>query len=282
LVTIPESLAGVGLTAVGVALIRARESGRSDRLFDDPYAQLFADAAHADFTGPDAPAGAGETWAKLQELVDMFYEGRVIVTRHFDDMLLEAVAAGCGQVVVLGAGLDTRALRLPLPDSLPVYELDLPPMFEFKERVLAEVENGHRVVVPTDLRGDWQRHLRAAGFEAGLPTVWVEEGVLAYLPDDAVREVLATVTSLSAPGSRLAKSVVEPDLQQPAYRKMRSFVGGAPDATAGVRGTERDLAFQLEGSGWRLTVRRHNDLARSYGRPTSDRDRASYLTATRV
>lgn len=57
---LPESLGGVGLTAVGVAVIRARESARSDRLFTDPYAWLFADAAEADFFGADAPSDAAQ------------------------------------------------------------------------------------------------------------------------------------------------------------------------------------------------------------------------------
>lgn len=109
---IPQSLAGVGLTAVGVALIRASESRRPDRLFDDPYAQLFADAAEADFHGSEEPAAAAESWARMLELVDRFYDGRVVATRYFDDYLDAALADGCRQVVNLGAGLDTRALRL--------------------------------------------------------------------------------------------------------------------------------------------------------------------------
>lgn len=132
-------------------MIQVRESARRDRLFDDPYAHLFAEAAEAAFTGSDAPEGATETWSHMQQLVDMFYEGRVIITKHFDDYLLDAVAAGCDQVVIIGAGLDTRALRLPFPRPITVFEVDLPPIFEFKERVLAG-----RARISTR-RGRWTR-----------------------------------------------------------------------------------------------------------------------------
>jgi O-methyltransferase involved in polyketide biosynthesis len=59
--SLPESLAGAGTTAVGVALILARETLRDDRLFDDPYARAFADAARRGFLDPSAHPGAADT-----------------------------------------------------------------------------------------------------------------------------------------------------------------------------------------------------------------------------
>jgi O-methyltransferase involved in polyketide biosynthesis len=61
------------------------------------------------------------------------------------------------------------------------------------------------------------RDLLAAGFRIDRATAWVEEGVLAYLSGEAAGDVLATVTAMSASGSRLLKSVVETDLDSPAY-----------------------------------------------------------------
>ena len=92
---ISGALSGVGLTAVGVALIRARETDRADRLIADPYARAFADAAEAGFRGADAPAGAAESWARLLELAGSFHDGRVVATRYFDEQLTAAVEAGC-------------------------------------------------------------------------------------------------------------------------------------------------------------------------------------------
>ncbi len=102
-----ESLRGVGKTALGVARVRAEESRRPDRLFDDPYAQAFLDAAPEAF--PAEPTTADE----LASLGAAFYFHGVIRTRFFDDYLLAACVAGCTQVVLLAAGLDTRVFRLP-------------------------------------------------------------------------------------------------------------------------------------------------------------------------
>src|SRR5690349_254888 len=103
-------LAGVGVTALAVADARARESERGDRLFEDPYARAFADAAREAL----APRqdGAGES-IDIRAVRDAYIAVR---TRFFDDALLEAVSnGGCRQVVVLGAGLDARAYRLGWP-----------------------------------------------------------------------------------------------------------------------------------------------------------------------
>src|SRR5262249_54799214 len=121
---------GVGLTALSVADARARESARPDRLFDDPFAQLFVDAAGAEFA-PPSTANAIDIRAARAEYV-------AIRTRFFDDELRAACAAGCRQVVVLAAGLDTRAFRLEWPVGARLFELDVAEVLAFKERVLAD------------------------------------------------------------------------------------------------------------------------------------------------
>ena len=125
----PESLpAGVGLTALAVADARARETDRPDRLFDDPFAHLFIDHAGAAFT-PVPSEGGVDIRAMRAEYV-------AIRTRYFDDALLTATAAGCRQVVLLAAGLDTRAFRLAWPGATHLFELDVPDVLAFKSRVL--------------------------------------------------------------------------------------------------------------------------------------------------
>ncbi len=285
---IPKSLAGVGLTAVGVALIRARESLRSDRLFDDPYAHLFADAAEADFLGAGAPPNAADSWARMQDLVERFYDGRVVATRYFDEYLLGAVDEGCGQVVDLGAGLDTRALRLALPDNLPFFEVDQPAMFDFKEMVLSgQAVSRRRVIVPTDLCGSWLADLTAAGFDPGLPTAWLEEGVLAYLSPSDATAVLDAITETATRGSKLAKAAMAPPPpDDETYKRMRAFVGGSATPSAGVSGVDRDNAYKLADQGWSVRFDNHDDLAAKYGRPNptspASRATAQYVTATRL
>src|SRR5215470_17582653 len=99
-----EPLRGVEKTALGVAMVRARESRRDDRLFDDPYAQAFVDAAPGAF--PEEPK-TGEELAALgprASLGAVCYVHAVIRTRFFDDYLTAATAAGCFQVILLAAG----------------------------------------------------------------------------------------------------------------------------------------------------------------------------------
>ncbi|MEU6131224.1 SAM-dependent methyltransferase [Saccharopolyspora sp. NPDC047091] len=277
----PEPLTGVGRTAVGVALIRARETDRADRLIADPYARAFADAAEAELLR--APDGA---WERLLGLVENFHDGRVVATRHFDEQLSGAVEAGCTQVVEVGAGLSTRVLRLPLPVHVVCFELDSPAMFAFKEPVLRghperPVSAARRVVVPTDLRGNWAADLAAAGFDPTRRTAWLEEGVLAYLPPADATAVLDTITELSPPGSRLAKTAITaPDDE--TYRRMREFVGRGAAPSAGETGVDRDNAHRLDERGWRVDFHPHAELALRWGRAAPEADSGGYASGVRL
>lgn len=131
----------------------------------------------------------------------------VIRTRFFDDYLLDAAAAGVRQVVLLAAGLDTRAFRLPWPGGVRVFELDLPEVLTFKAQVLARSGAAPccgRAVLPVDLRTDWRGALLASGHDLGQPTAWLVEGLLIYLTATEAGRLLADITATSAPGSRLA------------------------------------------------------------------------------
>jgi methyltransferase (TIGR00027 family) len=179
-----EPLRGVEKTALGVAMVRARESHRDDRLFDDPYAQAFVDAAPGAF--PEEPKTPEELAAlgPMASLGAVFYVHGVIRTRFFDDYLTAATAAGCSQVVLLAAGLDTRAFRLPWPQRTRVFEVDLPDVLAFKDSVLATqgaVPRCERTTVPADLRADWTAALTEAGFDRTSPAGWLAEGLLIYL-----------------------------------------------------------------------------------------------------
>jgi methyltransferase (TIGR00027 family) len=197
------SLVGVSETALGAAEMRAEESRRPDRMFDDPYASAFVAAAPPLF--PDIPSIADD--ADLAALIEASIAGIAIRTRFYDDYLSTACGAGCRQVVLLAAGLDTRAFRLRWPEDVRIFELDLPELFAFKERVLAEqgaTPRCERQVVPVDLREDWPARLTAAAFEPSAPTAWAAEGLLAYLSNDDAVRLLTAVGDLSASESQLS------------------------------------------------------------------------------
>lgn len=127
-------------------------------------------------------------------------------TRYFDDFVREAVAAGTRQVVILAAGLDSRAYRLDLPSEAVVYELDQPDVLAFKEEALTAHGAGPAAGlrhVPVDLREDWPAALRSAGFDGAAPTAWLVEGLLPYLPAAAQALLFERIEELSAPGSRV-------------------------------------------------------------------------------
>jgi methyltransferase (TIGR00027 family) len=162
---------GVGKTALGVAMVRADESRRADRLFNDPYAEAFLMAAPGAFDVE--PRAADAEAGDMASLGAAFWSHAVIRTRFFDDYLLDATARGIRQVMLLAAGLDTRAYRLRWPQGVRVYELDLPEVMGFKGKVLTEraaASRCERTVVPIDLRKDWTVPLSKAGLSSNEPT----------------------------------------------------------------------------------------------------------------
>jgi methyltransferase (TIGR00027 family) len=259
--------------------MRARESRRPDRLFDDPLAQAFVDALPAavptgrDRSGPVSAVGAA------------FYTHVVQRTRFFDDYLLDATGGGCRQVVLLAAGLDTRAFRLAWPADVRLFEVDLPDVLAVKDIVLAaEAARPRcaRTTVPADLREDWRGALTAAGFEAAAPTAWLTEGLLLYLSAEEVTSLLTTISALSAPGSRFAcehsdlarSSLLTRASRTPAMAEYSTlWKGGLGDRTPD----------RLRELGWRVE---HHDLptvAAAHGRPIPETTTSGgFLTAVRA
>jgi methyltransferase (TIGR00027 family) len=192
---------GVGTTATAAAAARAIATRSESGL--DPFAAPLVRAVGIDLltelaTGERPPDGFVEqVWIDIAK----------IRTRFYDDFCLDATNAGITQMVILAAGLDSRAYRLPWPTGTVVYELDKPQVIEFKTRALAELgaaPTADRRAVAVDLRDDWPVVLRDAGFDPTRPTAWTAEGLLGYLPPEAQDSLLDTMTELSAPGSRVA------------------------------------------------------------------------------
>ena len=279
----PEPPQGVGKTALGVARVRAQESQREDRLFDDPYAQAFVDAAPGAFPEERAVRDRPAAHGRLASLGAAFYTHAIIRTRFYDDYLTAATAAGSRQVVLLAAGLDTRAFRLAWPAGTRVFEIDLPGVLAFKEAVLdarGAVPRCERVTVPADLREDWPARLTVAGFGPARPATWLAEGLTIYLAAGDAERLFGMVSDLSAPGSQLAfehdpgglDTMTATAPQIPAMRKYTSlWKGGLSDPPG-----------WLAGHGWRPEFHGLAALARSYGRAVPDSARSGFLTAVRA
>lgn len=129
-------------------------------------------------------------------------------TRFFDDQVLAAISAGVPQVVICGAGYDDRALRFRSP-GVRFFELDHPATQADKARRLRAMGALEDVVLaPADFTGDDAAAvLEAAGHDARQPTLFLCEGLLAYLESEVIRRLLARLRSRAVAGSSLAASV---------------------------------------------------------------------------
>ncbi|THA71584.1 SAM-dependent methyltransferase [Streptomyces sp. A0958] len=262
---------GVGLTALLVAAARAIETHRHDSLARDVYAEHFVRAAPACADWPvrieQVPDGdRNALWGRFAR-----YFG--LRTRVLDDFLLGAVGTGARQVVLLGAGLDTRAFRLDWPSDCAVFEMDRAGVLAFKHRVLTGLSAApkvKRVPVPVDLRADWVTALTSAGFDPAAPSVWLAEGLLFYLPSTVETYLVDAVDRLTAEGSALAfEAKVEADLL--AYRDSAIYTATREEIGIDLlhlfdKGPRPDSAGDLAARGWSTSTHTPFDFTREHGR----------------
>lgn len=192
-----------------------------------------------------------------------------IRTRFLDDLAQRAADDGIRQVVVLAAGMDARAFRLAWPEGTTLYELDHRELLEDKEAILvrARAEPAcRRVPVPVDLRKNWDPVLLAAGFAIGRRSLWLAEGLLYYLTDPAVDQVLRLVSRLASPGSMLGADLVSAAFLTSEWTKPALAVL-ARQGFAWVSGTDEPEEL-LARHGWMATVRQPGESGAAYGRWT--------------
>ena len=221
----------VGATALGVAAARAAETAGPDPLIRDQFARTLV-------------SSAGPSWARLADPELAWLDGdeqgqrahrlgidyQAVRTHFFDEYFHNAVGEGIRQVVILAAGLDSRAYRLNWPAGTAVYEIDQPKVLEYKTGTLEShgaVPRADRRPVPVDLREDWPAALNAAGFDRNQPTAWLAEGLLPYLPSDAQDRLFEMFTALSTPGSQVAIEVfgMNSNSNTQRWRRMRERLG---------------------------------------------------------
>jgi methyltransferase (TIGR00027 family) len=197
------------ITAEAVTMARAVEHLKpaDQRVVDDPYAHLFLSrpsrAALAAWSG----SLTGRALRRLGTTGTTYVPLR---HRFIDDHLVSALDDGAAQVVLLGAGYDTRAYRFA--DQLagrPVYEVDLAPISQSKVATIAKHadELPATNVVPVEIDFETQRlddTLVDAGFAVGARTFFTWEGVPMYLTRAAVKATLDAVWTISGAGSVIA------------------------------------------------------------------------------
>jgi methyltransferase (TIGR00027 family) len=282
----------VGATAVMVALARAAETASADPLIRDEFAQPLVSTPElaavreqvAAWWAPEPDADDPDFAVDSQQMINY----QAVRTHFFDAYFVEAAASGIRQVVLLAAGLDSRAYRLDWPAGTTVYEIDLPKVLDYKAQTLADVgatPTADRRGVPVDLRHDWPQALRHAGFDPSVPTAWLAEGLLPFLPAAAQEAMFASIDTLSGPGSRVAVEIFGLDS---AHREEALEKWEQRKAKRAARGEDTsfnpfDLWFDDEGRpdpadwfaahGWASAAVGAREEAVRLGRPPQSEDR---------
>lgn len=224
----PSEIRNVSDTALWVAIYRAQETERSDALFRDPFARRLAGergaaiAASAKFMNRNA-------WSMVAR------------TLLFDQVVLDEIANGTRVVVNLAAGLDTRPYRMALPKSLRWIEVDLPPMLDYKEQILADAQPVCQLErVRLDLTDVGARRGLFASLGSPADRVLVlTEGLLVYLTPEAAASLGRDLAAAPAV-SRWAIDIANPALLKLMQRRMgkRVEAAGAPFQFGPAEGPE--------------------------------------------
>jgi methyltransferase (TIGR00027 family) len=287
----------VGATATMVAAARAQATNDPKPLINDPFARPLVEAVGIDLL---TRMVRGEvTLADLDDEqtrgVRRMKDNMAARTKFFDEFFLTATGGGNSaeaaasgnirQAVILAAGLDARAYRLPWPAGTVVYEIDQPDVIAFKTTTLAGFgaePTADRRTVAIDLRQDWPTALRAAGFDPDRPTAWIAEGLLGYLPPDAQDRLLDNITALSTVGSRFATESIagRDDLDEQAIKERMKAVsarwrehGFDLDMTELIYfGDRNEAAEYLKSHGWETIGRTNRELFADYGLEPLDAD----------
>lgn len=243
-----KARAAVSSTAFFVATLRNAETNRlaGAPLIHDPHAKVFFNEV-------------SDAWIQnlsadvLEEMVNSV----AVRTRFIDDTILDGLSRA-HQIVVLGAGLDSRPWRLspPSADRVRWFEVDFKEVLEYK-RLALEVDNGAKppavtyMPIGANLCTDpWSALLVENGFDSTAPTIWLLEGFTGYLKEGELQDLFCTIKQLSAAGSELIATFVGCHFR--STHDMHRFITDEPLTHLAAWGwskgdswTIRELAAQL-------------------------------------
>lgn len=224
-------------TAQHNALFRALEQRMPRPLFADPWAGRFLRGRYR--LAALLPA------ALVARVIDWRWPGPragvCVRTRYIDEAILQALSEGLDQIAILGAGLDSRALRLPGIERTRVFEVDHPATQAMKREVVGAAP-AHLTWVPVDFAsGQLDRSLKAAGFRTGLRTLFLWEGVTNYLDEASVD---ATLRFVAGAGRALIFTYVDRGILDGSAR-----FAGAAESMRAVRRIGEPFTYGLDPRG---------------------------------
>ncbi|MFA6331560.1 MAG: class I SAM-dependent methyltransferase [Methanoregula sp.] len=250
------------VTAEGVALIRATESAKpeGERICYDPYAVRFI--------RPEILAHFRDMPPEQQEAnraaYDREFPGQrnsiASRVRFFDDTVRKKISEGIRQVVILGAGYDSRAYRIEGIRQARVFEIDRAELQEVKKATVVQIFGSlppHVTFLPLDLAtSNIFTALIGAGFDRTQKAIFVMEGLLYYLPPPRVRDLLGETAREAEPGSSILfdyhdQSVVDGTHTSAITQNIRRHVAAVGEPFLFGMPKEGAEAF-LSGFGYRI------------------------------
>jgi methyltransferase (TIGR00027 family) len=235
------------LTAAGIAIARAVESEKpaDERICYDPYARKFVPAWMYCLLGFFIKSGYAELRGPG---VNGFLMAR---ERYIDDVLQDFLNKGLRQLVILGAGYDSRAYRFELAGRVKTFEVDHPTTQADKlvrvQRVFGRIP-AHVTYVPVDFdTQSLSERLLSSGYDPDLTSLFIWQGVTMYLTPTGVDTTLAFIAKNAAPGSAVVfdyvyQAVLDGVQKQSEISSMRRYrfmtgerlTFGIPEGTAGA------------------------------------------------
>ena len=206
----------VSRTALGTAAGRAVESChfKGERLFEDPFAREFLPFSYRVIVHLLCLPAIGPALLSLRERQLPGIMGNLLCrTRFIDDVLGDAIKRGIAQLVILGAGLDSRAYRIPGIEQIHVIEVDHPITQEWKKGRLKRMLGmfpSHVTFVPIDFdRQELSIAMQQADFRADAKTLFIWEGVTQYITPEAADASLRFISSSAGPESEIVFTYID-------------------------------------------------------------------------
>lgn len=270
----------VGRTALGAAACRFMEQYQpvETRLFHDPLAQVLLGAGVRTMFR-FAPMRKF-TIDQMDAMTKGIYGSQVCRTRYIDEAAIAALSGGIDQLVILGAGFDTRPYRLPGIERVKVFEVDLPDVQNEKKQKLQRHLGclpEHVTFLPIDFdKQSLESVFAGTSYNPSKPAVFIWEAVTQYITEEAVHRTLAFVGK-AAPGSVLLftyvlKSIIERRSDIPGADKLMDFVANDSPWLFGLEPST--LAETLKPFGLRLVADVGNSFYQEHYLKPTGRDLA--------
>ena len=202
-------------TNKGTAMMKFAHQFQPGVILQDEYISWFFDDSVAQSLQQNSLNIGVEPTNDAQKFQQVAYWYTILREKHGDEIIATAIASGCKQLLLLGAGYDTRFFRISSirESGVATFEVDLPNTIEDKQKYLTD-KLGHippgLMLIPLDFNHDNLSRLFDYGFNKTLPTAYIWQGVSYYLPKESVSQVLDFIKLQMTPGSVLVFDCCSP------------------------------------------------------------------------